>query len=308
MSDGPDLGGILVVDKPAGMTSHDLVARVRRLAGTRRVGHAGTLDPAATGVLVLGIEWSTRLLTWLAGHDKEYTATIRFGRSTMTDDAEGETVGVVDPTGLTDEAVAAAAAGLTGDVEQVPSAVSAVKVAGVRSYARVRSGESVELEPRRIHVARFDVAPLRWSMDGLLPGELPWCEADVEVEVSSGTYVRALARDLGRQLGTGAHLTALRRTRSGPFGIGEAVALTDLHDPAGVAAHLQPAGEAVTRFLPVLTVADQVGRALRYGRRPAAQGTGQPTLAILDWRGGLVAVADDSGSELRPLVVVPAES
>jgi tRNA pseudouridine55 synthase len=304
VSDGPAPGGILVVDKPAGPTSHDVVARVRRLAGTRRVGHAGTLDPMATGVLVLGLDWSTRLLTFLSGHGKSYTATVRFGVTTATDDAEGAVLEMRDASGLTDDAVSAAAARLTGDLDQVPSAVSAIKIAGQRAYARVRAGEELDLEARRVRVDRFSVGPLRRPVGDLPRGGLAWCETDIEVDVSAGTYVRALARDLGGALGTGAHLTALRRTRSGPFTADEALSL-DGADAAAVAARVIPPAAAARRSLPVVVVGDDVARALAHGKRLPARGTGRPEVAVLDEGGRLIAVADDSGPALRTLAVVP---
>src|SRR4051812_19104832 len=214
MTDGPD--GLLVVDKPPGWTSHDVVARVRRLAHTRRVGHAGTLDPMATGVLVVGIGRATRLLGHLSAHDKDYDATIRLGVTTTTDDADGEAVSTSDASGVGDDDLQRAMRALTGELEQVPSSVSAVKVDGVRAYAKVRAGESVELAPRRVHVARFDVVERRGD------------DVDVRVTCSTGTYVRGLARDLGTALGVGAHLTALRRTRVGGFGVADARSLDQL--------------------------------------------------------------------------------
>ncbi len=197
--------GILVVDKPAGWTSHDVVGRVRRLAGTRKVGHAGTLDPMATGVLVLGLGPGTRLLTYLVGADKTYEATIRLGVSTVTDDAEGDLLASADASRVPPDRLAAAVAALTGPIEQRPSAVSAIKVDGKRAYARVRAGEQVELKARPVTVHRFELS-------GRRPGELAGSgvlDLDVEVEVSSGTYVRALARDLGDALGR-------RRAPDGP--------------------------------------------------------------------------------------------
>ena len=230
--------GLLVVDKPAGWTSHDVVGRARRLCGTRRVGHAGTLDPMATGVLVLGVNKATRLLTFLVGSDKAYTATIRLGQSTITDDAEGEVVATAPADRVDAEALRAAVAALTGEIEQVPSAVSAIKVDGERSYARVRAGEDVVLAARPVTVPRFEVLGTRQAeADGV-----PVLDVDVEVEVSSGTYVRALARDLGAALGVGGHLTALRRTRVGSFTLDQAHTLPELEaaaetgDAAGAAA------------------------------------------------------------------------
>jgi tRNA pseudouridine55 synthase len=208
--------GLVVVDKPQGWTSHDVVGRTRRLARTRKVGHAGTLDPMATGVLVLGIGKATRLLGHLALTEKQYDGTIRLGQTTVTDDAEGEVVTTHDASAVTDEAIAAGVATLTGEIQQVPTAVSAVKVDGVRSYARVRAGEDVELKARPVTVSRFEVLARRGD------------DLDVTVTCSSGTYVRALARDLGAALGVGGHLTALRRTRVGPFELAAARTLEQL--------------------------------------------------------------------------------
>ena len=221
--------GLVVVDKPSGMTSHDVVARVRRIIGTRKVGHAGTLDPMATGVLVLGIERATRLLGHLMLTDKAYDATVRLGRSTVTDDAEGEETAATDASAITRGEIDAALAPLRGDIEQRPSSVSAVKVDGIRSYARVRAGEDVELPTRRVTLTRLDVHELRTpEVDGL-----PVVDLDVTVECSSGTYVRAVARDLGETLGVGGHLTALRRTRVGPFGLDVVRTLEELEaDPS----------------------------------------------------------------------------
>ena len=202
------------MDKPAGLTSHDVVARVRRLAGTRRVGHAGTLDPMATGVLVLGLGRATKLLHFLTGADKEYSATIRLGQASTTDDAEGELTPVGDAAFSTDQ-IADALVGLRGDIMQVPSAVSAIKVAGKRAYQRVRAGENVQLAARPVRVSRFE-------MLGAPRAAGTYTDVDVAVECSSGTYVRALARDLGHELGSGGHLTALRRTRVGPWTIEDA--------------------------------------------------------------------------------------
>ena len=217
--------GLVVVDKPAGMTSHDVVARVRRIIGTRKVGHGGTLDPMATGVLIIGVERATRLLGRLALTDKAYDATIRLGMSTVTDDAEGDELTRTDATPVTDSAIEAALAPLRGEIEQRPSSVSAVKVDGVRSYARVRAGEEVELATRRVTVSRLDVLHVRRE-------DLGFVDVDVTVVCSTGTYIRALARDLGDALGVGGHLTALRRTRVGPFGLEDSVTLVELEaDP-----------------------------------------------------------------------------
>ncbi|MET7641754.1 tRNA pseudouridine(55) synthase TruB [Streptomyces sp. NPDC005438] len=218
-------GGLLIVDKPSGFTSHDIVAKVRGMARTRRVGHAGTLDPLATGVLVVGLERATRLLGHLALTEKEYVATVRLGQATVTDDAEGEVLATEPVAGVTRKRVEEAIARLTGEIKQVPSKVSAVKVDGKRSYARVREGEEVELAARTVTVSRFDLHAFHEEStdDGS-----PVVDLLVSVVCSSGTYVRALARDLGADLGVGGHLTALRRTRVGPYGLDAARGLEEL--------------------------------------------------------------------------------
>ncbi|WP_153397313.1 tRNA pseudouridine(55) synthase TruB [Ornithinicoccus halotolerans] len=294
--------GLVVVDKPAGWTSHDVVGRARRLFGTRRVGHAGTLDPMATGVLLLGVGRATRLLTFLVGCDKSYRATVRLGERTLTDDAEGEVTERRDAGGLTSETVAAAVARLTGPLSQVPSAVSAVKVGGRRSYARVRAGEDVELAARQVTVHRFDVLG-QVELPGSEPGHRVR-DVEVEVEVSSGTYVRALARDLGESLGVGGHLTALRRTCVGPFTEAEAASLEELatDPPRG----LLPAGAAAARVLPVRQLTAEETQALRHGRTlPLATDGAPEAVAALDSAGALVAVLDESGAAARSRAVFP---
>jgi len=252
--------GLLLVDKPAGWTSHDVVARSRRLLNTRKVGHAGTLDPMATGLLVLGVGKATRLLTYVTGHDKSYDATIRLGQSTVTDDAEGEVIERADASGVTDDAIAAAIAGLTGDISQVPSSVSAIKVNGERSYARVRAGEDVALAARPVTVSRFEVTDVRRT-DSVV-------DIDATIDVSSGTYIRALARDLGAALGVGGHLTALRRTRIGRFDVASAPtvdALAALAD-AGTPMPLIPLDDAAKAALPVLNLSEAEATNLGYGK------------------------------------------
>ena len=289
--------GILLVDKPGGLTSHDVVARTRRAFGTRKVGHAGTLDPMATGLLVIGIEGATRLLTYIVGADKTYTATIRLGQSTTTDDAEGEIVTTADSaawTGVDDEAVHAGIRELTGVISQVPSAVSAIKVDGRRAYDRVRAGESVELAARSVTVRRFDVLAQRRG-DGVL-------DLDVVVDCSSGTYIRALARDLGSALGVGGHLTALRRTRVGGFEVTDAVGIDDL---AG-AATLTPA-DAARRVMPALDVTADEARDLRHGKRLSGQAhrlTASETAAI-DPDGVLVGVIEARGADVKSAMNMP---
>lgn len=283
--------GLVVVDKPDGMTSHDVVARVRRIMGTRKVGHAGTLDPMATGVLVLGIERATKLLGHLALDTKAYLATIRLGASTTTDDAQGEVLSTSDTSAVTDEAVAAGIAKLTGHIQQVPSAVSAVKVDGKRAYARVRAGEEVELAPRPVEVSRFDLLSTRRE-DGL--------ELDVMVECSSGTYVRALARDLGADLGVGGHLAALRRTRVGPFDLRVVTTLEKLAEHPALSL---PLSEAVAAAFPRRDVPYRQAQALLQGQRiPAADIAG--TYGVFDPDGRAIALAVDEGPATRSLVIL----
>jgi len=217
---GPAGSGLVIVDKPPGMTSHDVVARCRRIFGTRKVGHAGTLDPMATGVLVIGIERATKILGLLTATDKSYAATMRLGQATTTDDADGEVLETISTAKVTDADIDAAVAALRGDILQKPSAVSAVKVGGKRAYRLAREGQEVDLPARAVHVGRFDVTGVRRSDDLV--------DVDVEVDCSSGTYIRALARDVGAALRVGGHLIALRRTRVGRFGLDEARSLEAL--------------------------------------------------------------------------------
>jgi tRNA pseudouridine55 synthase len=283
--------GLIVVDKPDGMTSHDVVAKVRRIMGTRKVGHAGTLDPMATGVLVLGIERATKLLGHLALDTKAYLATIRLGAATTTDDAQGETLSTSDPSAVTDEAVAAGIAKLTGHIQQVPSAVSAVKVDGKRAYARVRAGEQVELAARPVEVSRFDLLAARRE-DGL--------ELDVMVECSSGTYVRALARDLGTDLGVGGHLAALRRTRVGPFDLRVVTTLDKLAEQPALSL---PLSEAVAAAFPRRDVPHRLAQALLLGQRLPAAGI-EGTYGVFDPDGRAIALAVDEGTTTRSVVVL----
>jgi tRNA pseudouridine55 synthase len=284
------LDGLLVVDKPGGWTSHDVVSRVRRLARTRKVGHAGTLDPMATGVLVLGIGRATRLLGHLTLRDKTYDATIRLGVSTVTDDAEGDVVDVRDASAVTDEALHAAVHGLTGDIDQVPSSVSAVKVRGVRSYARVRKGEDVDLAARRVVVSRFDVLARRGD------------DVDVAVACSSGTYVRALARDLGAALGVGGHLTALRRTSVGPFGLDVARSLDDFLDDGAVDAAVVRLDDAVEAAFPRRALDADEAVALSYGKKLAPTGA-DGTIGAFAPDGRCIALVEDRDGAARPVVV-----
>lgn len=289
--------GILLVDKPGGLTSHDVVARVRRAFGTRKVGHAGTLDPMATGLLVIGIEGATRLLTYIVGADKTYTATIRLGARTTTDDAEGDLVDTAEAgawDSVDDTAVLAGIRALTGEISQIPSSVSAIKVAGRRAYDLVREGESVELAARQVTVSRFDLLSQRRT-DGFL-------DLDVVVDCSSGTYIRALARDLGDALGVGGHLTALRRSRVGGFDVDGAVGI----DALDGAATLTPA-EAAARVMPVLTVSADEARDLRHGKRLAGQRDRltASVVAVIDPDGALVGIVEARGHDIKSAMNMP---
>jgi len=286
----PAIDGLVIVDKPSGWTSHDVVGKMRRLAGTRKVGHAGTLDPMATGVLVLGIGRATRLLGYLAAHDKDYNATIRLGQCTVTDDAEGDVTGGASADGIAESDVRAAVMSFVGAIEQVPSSVSAVKVGGVRSYTRVRAGEDVELPARRVTVSLFEVKDLRRPTPALL-------DVDVSVTCSSGTYIRALARDLGDTLEVGGHLTALRRTRIGDIAVSEAHTLDELEATLTVL----PLADAVRSSFPTRTVTGDDAVGVRHGRPLAMNGERGPT-GIFDAEGAVLALMEPRSGSLRVLV------
>ena len=302
MSRRPDADvppGLLLVDKAGGMTSHDVVARARKVLSVRKVGHAGTLDPMATGLLILGVGSATRLLGHVGGHDKTYEATIRLGQSTVTDDREGEVLTTASTAGLDDAAITAALAAQTGPLQQVPSSVSAVKVAGRRSYDRVRAGEAVELEPRSVTVHRLDVHRITRPATDLV-------DVDVTVSCSAGTYIRAIARDAGAALGVGAHLTALRRTASGPFSVDRAAPVEEAGAAlvAGGGEGFLPLARAATTVFPSRAVTAAEAVTLTYGQRIPATGT--PGLhAAVDPDGRLVALLEDSGTTARVSVGFP---
>jgi tRNA pseudouridine55 synthase len=283
--------GLVVVDKPPGMTSHDVVGRVRRLAGTRKVGHAGTLDPMATGVLLVGVNRATRLLGHLMLTEKAYDAVVRLGATTTTDDAEGDLVAEASAAGLADVQVREACAGQVGDIEQVPSSVSAVKVDGRRAYARVRAGETVELQPRPVTVHAVDVHRLE------RPGEV--LDATVSVRCSSGTYVRAIARDVGGTLGVGGHLTGLRRTAVGPFTLDDAYTLDRLADDFTVL----PMAAVARRCFPSRGLDHAEAAAVRVGRKLEMQlGTERP-VALFDDAGEFLALYEQRGSTATAVAV-----
>jgi tRNA pseudouridine55 synthase len=291
------MSGLVIVDKPGGMTSHDVVARIRRLAGTRKVGHAGTLDPMATGVLVVGVDKATRLLGYLTLTEKEYAATIRLGQSTNTDDAEGEVIASASAADVSAETLAAEVARLTGEILQVPPSVSAVKVGGQRAYKLTRAGAAPELAARPVTVYEFTVTATRRDGDLL--------DLDATVRCSSGTYIRALARDLGAALGTGGHLTRLRRTRVGGYRIEAASTLEQLAERFDVL----PLEDAAAAAFPRRDLnADEARRLATGGRLPAA-GDAAPQdgpVAAYGPDGTLIALVTEESGQARPLVVFAA--
>ncbi|MBS4729908.1 tRNA pseudouridine(55) synthase TruB [Mycobacterium sp. SM1] len=289
MSVGP---GIVVVDKPAGVTSHDVVARCRRIFGTRRVGHAGTLDPMATGVLVIGVERATKILGLLSEASKSYAATIRLGQSTSTEDAHGAVTRQVSAEHLTDAAIAAAVAGLRGDIMQVPPAVSAVKVGGRRAYRLAREGQAVELAARPVRIDRFDITATH-RHDHLV-------DLDVEVDCSPGTYIRALARDLGDGLGVGGHLVSLRRTRVGRFGLDQARTLDELAERPRLSLTLD---EVCLQMFPARDLAGEEVEAAANGRPLTAAGL-DGIYAAVAADGRVIALLEDAGARTKSVVVL----
>ena len=294
--------GLLIVDKPAGLTSHDVVGRVRRLAGTRRVGHAGTLDPMATGVLVVGIEKATRLLGHLALTQKQYAATIRLGERTDTDDADGEVVARHPADGVTDADLRQAAAALTGEIQQVPPGISAIKVGGQRAYRLTREGAPPDLPARTVTVTELGITAIRRSA-GPAGGLL---DLDALVTCSSGTYIRAIARDLGAALGTGGHLTALRRTRVGPYRIEDATPLDELAAAGTGALPVIPLAAAAAAAFDARQLTADEARLIGHGGRLPALGAGPAPVAAFGPDGVLVALLTESDGQARSLAVFAA--
>jgi tRNA pseudouridine55 synthase len=281
--------GIVVIDKPAGWTSHQVIAKIRRLAGTRKVGHAGTLDPMATGVLIVGIEKATRLLGYLASSKKAYDATIRLGIATITDDAEGEVTAGNGAADLDEQDVERAMAALRGEIFQIPSAVSAIKIKGVRSYSRVRRGEAVDLTPRPVQVSRFAAVARRAAE----VGGVQVLDLDVQVECSTGTYVRALARDLGAALGVGGHLTRLRRTRVGAFDLDQAQTLEEAEKGLAIV----PLNAVIRENFSTLEVTDTQASHIRSGRRLTDLVLPNSTTALVTQAGDFLALYRQDGPD-----------
>jgi tRNA pseudouridine55 synthase len=298
--------GLVLIDKPSGWTSHDVVARLRKLAGTRRVGHAGTLDPMATGLLLIGINSATKLLTFLVGENKTYEATIRLGAATVTDDRESQFTSVADAarvSALTVDRLETALSALRGPIEQVPSSVSAIKVDGERAYAKVRSGDEVKLKARPVTIQRFEVVG---EPRLVLEGENTFFDFEAIIDCSSGTYIRALARDLGSSLGVGGHLTALRRTKIGSYEISQAQSLDGL---TAEALTILPIEQAAKQQFQTRELSDQEVIDIRHGKRlpVVSESELQPT-AALDQNGELIAMLTKSGNAAKSLVVFSSDS
>ena len=287
--------GVVVVDKPADWTSHDVVAKTRGLASTRRVGHAGTLDPMATGVLVLGIEKGTKLLGHLTLTEKTYEATIRLGLVTNTDDAEGEPGARADASGVSDKEVHAAVAKLTGTIQQVPPQVSAIKVDGKRAYKSAREGKEVVLKARTATIGQFDVTDIRHAPDA----GGGFVDVDAVITCTSGTYIRSLARDMGQDLAVGGHLTALRRTRVGPYDLSQARTLDQLAEEFTQV----PLAQAVAVAFPVRTMDEEETRAIRHGNRISESSLGEGPVGLFAPDGTVVALGENRPGHMKPVVV-----
>lgn len=285
--------GLVLIDKPTNWTSHDVVAKVRKAVGTKKVGHAGTLDPLATGLLVLGIESGTKLLTFLVGADKTYEATIRLGQQTVSDDSESEVIRFADPgviENISDADISREIAKLTGEIMQTPSSVSAIKIEGKRAYDLVRAGEQVVLKAREVKIHSFEMLSVARVSEFL--------DVVVRVECSSGTYIRALARDLGSLLGVGGHITALRRTKVGHFEVTEANSIEELDE-----LRLTELAAAAKQLFPVIELADSEVTDLIHGKRISGKSELAGLAAGLSMSGKLVAVLESVKSDLKSVVV-----
>ncbi|MBT0567861.1 tRNA pseudouridine(55) synthase TruB [Williamsia sp. CHRR-6] len=284
--------GLVIIDKPAGITSHDVVARCRKIFGTRRIGHAGTLDPMATGVLILGVERATKLLGLLSLTTKSYLATIRLGASSDTDDRDGEIGARSNVAHLDRTDVETAIAGFVGEIDQVPARVSAIKVDGRRAHALARAGAEFELAPRRVTVTRFEVLDAR-QVEG-------WLDLDVAVDCSSGTYIRSLARDLGSVLAVGGHLTALRRTAVGPFTIEHAATLEAIAEHGRLN---HPIDEAVSLAFPRRVIDDEEAESISQGRWLEPIGM-SGVYAAVDRQGRAIALLEEKGRRAGSVLVI----
>jgi tRNA pseudouridine55 synthase len=300
--------GLVLIDKPEGWTSHDVVAKIRRLAGTRKVGHAGTLDPMATGLLILGVESATKLLTFIVGDDKTYRTTIRLGAATITDDRESEVIEQASPDqvlAIELSQIKAEIQKLTGDIEQVPSSVSAIKVDGRRAYSMVRSGQEVVLKARPVNVSRFEITA---EPRKVTEGNQEFLDIDVVIDCSSGTYIRALARDLGKALGVGGHLTALRRTRIGGYSVDSAQSIDALvRDVNPESLQLMPIAQAAAAQFKTRSLSAQDVTYLRHGKRLPHNNEDSAEFAGIDQSGHLVAILQRSGSQVKSVVVFAEE-
>jgi tRNA pseudouridine55 synthase len=283
--------GLVFIDKPQGWTSHDIVAKLRGIAGTRRVGHAGTLDPMATGLLVIGVDAGTKLLTFLVGANKTYEARIRLGANTVTDDAEGDVTSTADASAITKTQIEAALESLRGEIMQVPSSVSAIKVDGERAYAKVRGGDEVKLAARRITIHKFEITSDPIVVDGFV-------DFDAVIECSSGTYIRALARDLGAALEVGGHLTVLRRTKVGQYLVTEAQSIDGLTREN---LRITPLAEAALSNFEKFELDEQAVTDLRHGKKLSAAITS--SLAAAVFGNELVAMVEPVGEKLKSVVV-----
>lgn len=292
--------GLVLIDKSQGWTSHDVVAKLRKIAGTRRVGHAGTLDPMATGLLLIGVNSATKLLTFLVGEDKTYFATIRLGASTITDDKESEFVTFGDSNQieqLNQDRIDAAIEKFRGSIMQVPSSVSAIKIDGERAYAKVRSGDEVKLAARPVQITTFKIIN---APQLVIDGGRSFVDVNVQVDCSSGTYIRALARDLGEVLGVGGHLTSLRRTRIGNYNLEQSQPLDGLTSETLVVLDISQAAKQQFR---TRALSDQDVIDLRHGKRLKANGEGVEPFAGIDSAGTLIAMLTVSGEDVKSLVV-----
>lgn len=279
---------LVLIDKQQGWTSHDVVAKLRGILGTRKIGHAGTLDPMATGLLVMGVDAGTKLLQFISNSGKQYTATIRLGQATVSDDAEGEVISTTSAAHLEPGQIDAEIKKLTGEISQVPSSVSAIKVDGKRAYDLIREGKEVELKSRRVTVSRFErTSDLRISGDFL--------DFDLIVDCSTGTYIRALARDLGESLGVGGHLTALRRTKIDGYSVEDAVTIDS--EPI-----LLDLGTSAKVLFESIDLDQEQAQALVHGKRLDIDSNSQ--LAAF-WRGELLAIMEPKGKQLKSVVVFP---